>query len=149
MRRSLDMFMKMSRFRGSSLGQRHAGQSSREMPRLSELQSCRNDVVGEAGESSEFPIQLDVEDKHGGIEYEKNAVVKFDVYVNDVGDDDDVLSGPDKSEFAGSFVSVPHTHKEKRNKSKAEDDESVVVTLVPKFGAQTVTIGSIRIEFVA
>ncbi|PQQ07195.1 polyphenol oxidase chloroplastic-like [Prunus yedoensis var. nudiflora] len=68
------------------------------------------------------------------------------------------------SEFAGSFVSVPHTHKEKRNKSKgilrlgltdcledleAEDDESVVVTLVPRFGAQTVTIGSIRIEFVS
>lgn len=144
--------------------------------------------LGKLVKSSEFPIQLESkistvvsrprqkkrnkkekEDEEEilvieGIEYEKNAVVKFDVYVNDVGDDDDVLSGPDKSEFAGSFVSVPHTHKEKRNKSKgclrlgltdlledleAEDDESVVVTLVPKFGAQTVTIGSIRIEFVA
>ncbi|CAL9015399.1 unnamed protein product [Prunus brigantina] len=144
--------------------------------------------LGKLVKSSEFPIQLESkistvvsrprqkkrnkkekEDEEEiivieGIEYEKNAVVKFDVYVNDVGDDDDVLSGPDKSEFAGSFVSVPHTHKEKRNKSKgclrlgltdlledleAEDDESVVVTLVPRFGAQTVTIGSIRIEFVA
>ncbi|XP_021830806.1 polyphenol oxidase, chloroplastic-like [Prunus avium] len=143
---------------------------------------------GKLVKSSEFPIQLESkistvvsrprqkkrnkkekEDEEEilvieGIEYEKNSVVKFDVYVNDVDDEDDVLSGPDKSEFAGSFVSVPHTHKEKRNRSKgilrlgltdlledleAEDDESVVVTLVPRFGAQTVTIGSIRIEFVA
>ncbi|KAI5331124.1 PREDICTED: polyphenol [Prunus dulcis] len=98
--------------------------------------------LGKLVKSSEFPIQLESkistvvsrprqkkrnkkeeEDEEEilvieGIEYEKNAVVKFDVYVNDVAHDDDVLSGPDKSEFAGSFVSVPHTHKEKSNKSK-------------------------------
>ncbi|CAN6683276.1 unnamed protein product [Malus baccata var. baccata] len=85
-----------------------------------------------------------------GIEFEKDVAVKFDV-------------GPDKSEFAGSFVNVPHKQKE-RKKSKsclrlglmdlledlgAEDDESVVVTLVPRYGAQAVKIGSIKIEFLA
>ncbi|KAF2303639.1 hypothetical protein GH714_020474 [Hevea brasiliensis] len=43
-----------------------------------------------------------------GIELERNAMVKFDVYANDKHDSP---SGPDKSEFAGSFVNVPHVHK--------------------------------------
>ncbi|KAB2637407.1 polyphenol oxidase [Pyrus ussuriensis x Pyrus communis] len=91
-----------------------------------------------------------------GIELEKDVAVKFDVNVNDVDEDDDVApSEPDKN--------VPHKQKEKK-KSKsclrlgltdlledlgAEDDESVVVTLVPRYGAQAVKIGSIKIEFLA
>ena len=81
-----------------------------------------------------------------GIEFERDLGVKFDVYIND---EDDVPGGPSKTEFAGSFVSVPHKHKHKHGKMKtnlrlgitelledlgAEDDEHVVVTLVPKFG---------------
>ncbi|CAL9015389.1 unnamed protein product [Prunus brigantina] len=91
-----------------------------------------------------------------GIEFDRDVAVKFDVYVNDV---DDLPSGPDKTEFAGSFVSVPHRHKHKKKINtilrlgltdllediEAEDDESVVVTLVPKYGA--VKIGGVKIEF--
>ncbi|KAF2303370.1 hypothetical protein GH714_017514 [Hevea brasiliensis] len=93
-----------------------------------------------------------------GIEFERDAVVKFDVYVND---EHDSPSGPDKSEFAGSFVNVPHVHKHgKKMKTYlrlgitdlledlgAEDDDSVVVTLVPRNGKGHVRIGGIKIEF--
>ncbi|XP_065878634.1 polyphenol oxidase, chloroplastic-like [Euphorbia lathyris] len=94
-----------------------------------------------------------------GIEFEKDTAVKFDVYVND---EDDLPSGPSSSEFAGSFVNVPHKHKHSRKKTKtilrlgitdlledldAEDDESVVITLVPRFGKGLVKIGGIKIEF--
>ncbi|KAK7412312.1 hypothetical protein VNO78_03765 [Psophocarpus tetragonolobus] len=93
-----------------------------------------------------------------GIEFERDVGVKFDVYIND---EDDVPGGPSKTEFAGSFVSVRHKHKHKQWKMKtnlrlgitelledldAEDDEHVVVTLVPKFGKGHVTVGGIKIE---
>ncbi|XP_014517171.1 polyphenol oxidase, chloroplastic-like [Vigna radiata var. radiata] len=94
-----------------------------------------------------------------GIEFERDVGVKFDVYIND---EDDVAGGPSKAEFAGSFVSVAHKHKHKHRKMKtnlrlgiselledlgAEDDEHVLVTLVPKFGKGHVTVGGIKIEF--
>ncbi|GMN72513.1 hypothetical protein TIFTF001_054742 [Ficus carica] len=89
-----------------------------------------------------------------GIDYDRNSVVKFDVYVNDEDE-----GGPDKSEFAGSFVTVPHNTKNKeRTNTKlklgiselledvgADDDESVLVTLVPKDG--NVKVGGIKIVF--
>ncbi|PON53724.1 Polyphenol oxidase, C-terminal [Parasponia andersonii] len=98
-----------------------------------------------------------------GIEFDRNLAVKFDVYVND--EDAAALGGPDKAEFAGSLVNVPHG--QGRGKSKttrtclrlgisdlledvgADDDESVVVTLVPKSGKGLVTIGNIGIELQA
>ncbi|XP_062096555.1 polyphenol oxidase, chloroplastic-like [Humulus lupulus] len=93
------------------------------------------------------------------INYNRNQPVKFDVYVND--EDQDSTSGPDKSEFAGSFVSVPHNTKstDKTNTSLklgitelledvgAEDDDNVLITLVPKSN-ELVTIGGIRIDLV-
>lgn len=98
-----------------------------------------------------------------GIEFEREVAVKFDVYVND--DDEGGPGGgprgPRKTEFAGSFVSVPHRHKHERRKMRtcmrigitelleeldAEDDEHVLVTLVPKFGKGHVTIGGIKIQ---
>ena len=94
-----------------------------------------------------------------GIEFERELGVKFDVYIND---EDDVAGGPSKAEFAGSFVNVAHKHKHKHKKMKtnlrlgiselledldAEDDEHVLVTLVPKFGKGHVTVGGITIEF--
>ncbi|OWM77502.1 polyphenol oxidase, chloroplastic-like [Punica granatum] len=93
-----------------------------------------------------------------GIEFDRDMFVKFDVYIND---EHDSLSTPDKTEFAGSFVNVPHKHKHgKKMKTRlrlgitdlledldCEDDDSVLVTLAPKNGSTTVRIGGIKIEF--
>uniref|UniRef100_F6I2B6 Polyphenol oxidase C-terminal domain-containing protein n=1 Tax=Vitis vinifera TaxID=29760 RepID=F6I2B6_VITVI len=83
--------------------------------------------------------------------------VKFDIFIND---EDDPVSRPDNTEFAGSFVNVPHQHSHGKKKNtilrigiselledlEAEDDDSVVVTLVPRYGADVITIGGIEIE---
>ncbi|KAA8540487.1 hypothetical protein F0562_024594 [Nyssa sinensis] len=73
-----------------------------------------------------------------GIELDRNEFVKFDVYIND---ENEVPSGPDKTEFAGSFVNIPHKHKMHGKKMStclrlgitelledlgAEDDDSLV-----------------------
>nr|ADC92563.1 polyphenol oxidase [Nelumbo nucifera] len=91
------------------------------------------------------------------VELERDTVVKFDVYINDEDE-----PSPDKSEFAGSFVNVPHKHGKKMSKLKtclrfgiselledleAEDDDEVVVTIVPRIGGDLVTIGGIKIVF--
>ncbi|XP_027932205.1 polyphenol oxidase A1, chloroplastic-like [Vigna unguiculata] len=93
-----------------------------------------------------------------GIEFDRNTPVKFDVFVND---EDDTQIRADNTEFAGSFVSVPHTHKHKNKNIKtylrlgltdlleeleAEDDDSVMVTLVPRYGKGRVKIRNIKIE---
>ncbi|KAE9591751.1 putative catechol oxidase [Lupinus albus] len=96
-----------------------------------------------------------------GIEYDRNIGVKFDVFIND---EDDKLIKPDNTEFAGSFVSVPHSHKHKNNNNinttlrlglsdlledlEVEDDDTVVVTLVPRYGKGKVKIRGIKIEVV-
>lgn len=93
-----------------------------------------------------------------GIEFDENEAVKFDVYVNEL---EDSLSGPESSEFAGSFVNVPHMPKHisliKTKLSlgitdllediEAEDDDTIVVTLVPRYGKDPVNIGGINIKF--
>nr|KYP38872.1 hypothetical protein KK1_039853 [Cajanus cajan] len=94
-----------------------------------------------------------------GIEFDRNEAVKFDVFVND---EDDKVIGPSNTEFAGSFVSLPHSHVHKNKKIitclrlgltdlledlEAENDDSIVVTLVPKYGKGPVTIKGIKIEF--
>uniref|UniRef100_A0A2N9FLV0 Polyphenol oxidase C-terminal domain-containing protein n=1 Tax=Fagus sylvatica TaxID=28930 RepID=A0A2N9FLV0_FAGSY len=95
-----------------------------------------------------------------GIQFQRDEAVKFDVYIND---EDDSPSGPDKTEFAGSFVNAPHKHNHNKKMNTtlrlgitdlledldAEDDESVVVTLVPKYGKGVATIGGIKIQFVS
>ncbi|XWS15711.1 hypothetical protein CRYUN_Cryun34aG0025400 [Craigia yunnanensis] len=92
------------------------------------------------------------------IELDGNSFTKFNVYLND---EDDSTIGPDNTEFAGSFVNVPHKQKGgKKMKTclrlgltdlledlEAEDDDSVTVTLVPKVGKGDVKIGGIKIEF--
>lgn len=91
------------------------------------------------------------------IEVERDAFAKFDVFIND--EDDDPKSAPDQTEFAGSFVNVPHKHKHgKKIKTHlslslteiledldAENDDHVLVTLVPRIGCGSVTIGGIKI----
>ncbi|GAU42128.1 hypothetical protein TSUD_351020 [Trifolium subterraneum] len=86
-----------------------------------------------------------------GIEFDDNIEVKFDVFVND---DDDKVIGPENTEFAGTFVSLLHAHNHGNNKKKkkkivtcltlgltdlledlkADDDDSIVVTLIPRYG---------------
>ncbi|OIV91759.1 hypothetical protein TanjilG_26612 [Lupinus angustifolius] len=95
-----------------------------------------------------------------GIEYDGNIGVKFDVFINDR---DHKLIKPDNTEFAGSFVSVPHSHKHKKNiintrlrlglsdllkALKVENDDSVMVTLVPRYVKAKVKIRGIKIEIV-
>ncbi|PQQ07193.1 polyphenol oxidase chloroplastic [Prunus yedoensis var. nudiflora] len=92
------------------------------------------------------------------IEFEGNEAVKFDVFIND---DAESLSRRDKSEFAGSFVHVPQG-KTTKAKTKtnlklgitdlledlgAEDDSSVLVTLVPRVSNSPITIGGFKIEY--
>ncbi|KAJ6950038.1 hypothetical protein NC651_003878 [Populus alba x Populus x berolinensis] len=93
-----------------------------------------------------------------GIEYEENQLIKFDVLVND---EPDSPGGPDKSEFAGSFVNLPHKHAKKSKTTmvlgitglledlEAEGDDTLVVTLVPRTGGDSVTVANVKIEFVA
>uniref|UniRef100_A0A6N2NH22 Tyrosinase copper-binding domain-containing protein n=1 Tax=Salix viminalis TaxID=40686 RepID=A0A6N2NH22_SALVM len=93
-----------------------------------------------------------------GIEYRIDMYVKFNVLIND---EPDTPGKTDNAEFAGTFVNVPHS----RNKTvktslrlgitelledlEAEDDESVVVTLVPITNIGEATIGTLRIELLS
>ncbi|KAG8377224.1 hypothetical protein BUALT_Bualt08G0006100 [Buddleja alternifolia] len=86
-----------------------------------------------------------------GIELDRDVYAKFDVYIND---EDDEVSTEENTEFAGSFVNVPHKHKHgKKIKTQlrlsitdlledldAEDDEHVLVTLVPTSAGDSVKI---------
>ncbi|KAJ6402047.1 hypothetical protein OIU84_014174 [Salix udensis] len=67
--------------------------------------------------------------------------------------------GPDKAEFAGSFVNIPHRSRTERKSRltlainelldnlEAEGDDSLVVTLVPRSGKSPVSIGGVKIEY--
>ncbi|WJX31412.1 catechol oxidase [Trifolium repens] len=91
-----------------------------------------------------------------GIEFGSDKSIKFDVHVND---DEDDLSDPDQTEFVGSFVSLPHGHNHKASTNfkvgiskvlenlEVDEDDDLVVTLVPKIGKGEIVIGKIMIEF--
>ncbi|XP_051124777.1 polyphenol oxidase, chloroplastic-like [Andrographis paniculata] len=92
-----------------------------------------------------------------GIEVDRDVYAKFDVFIND---EDDEISTPDNTEFAGSFVNVPHKHKHTRKiktqlrlsitdileELDTEGDDHVLVTLVPTNSGDAVTINGIKIE---
>ncbi|KAG5095617.1 hypothetical protein AAZX31_18G205700 [Glycine max] len=92
-----------------------------------------------------------------GIEFGSDKYVKFDVHIDD---DEDNLSGPDETEFVGSFVNVQHGHGHNVKTSfkvgiskvlesvEAEEDDEVLVSLVPKVGKGDAIIGGIKIEFI-
>ncbi|KAK8575680.1 hypothetical protein V6N13_033068 [Hibiscus sabdariffa] len=90
----------------------------------------------------------------------RNASVKFDVYVNT--EDDETPIGPEHSEFAGSFTNIPHgmDHLDSKLSTSltlaisellkdldAKDEEDIEVTLVPKEGAGLIWIGPIKIDY--
>ncbi|KAI3908241.1 hypothetical protein MKX01_027263 [Papaver californicum] len=96
-----------------------------------------------------------------GIELDRGAPVKFDVYIID---DDKV--GPESSEYAGCFTNVPHAHGDHKGKKiktylklgindiledlDAEDDDEILVTLVPKYSGgvkKVVTIDGMEIQY--
>ncbi|OEL26462.1 Polyphenol oxidase, chloroplastic [Dichanthelium oligosanthes] len=101
-----------------------------------------------------------------GVEVDRDVAAKFDVFVNT---EDHSAVGSGGRELAGSFVNVPHGHghahgngngkkgrgirttlrlalNEQLEDLKAEGDESVEVTLVPRQGKGKVKIGGVRIE---
>nr|GEX91473.1 polyphenol oxidase I, chloroplastic-like [Tanacetum cinerariifolium] len=95
------------------------------------------------------------------IKFDGEKYVKFDVFVNDK--DKVPTTTPADSEFAGSFAQIPHGRTDKRmmmtsglrfglnellEDIKAEDDEYILVTLVPRSGCDDVTVSEIKIELV-
>ncbi|CAI8591196.1 unnamed protein product [Vicia faba] len=94
-----------------------------------------------------------------GIEFYMNIAIKFDVYIND--EDDKVGAG--NTEFAGSFVNIPHSAQGHKDKTiitclrlgitdlledlGVEGDDNIVVTLVPKCGSGQVKINNVEIVF--
>ena len=85
------------------------------------------------------------------VEYDSTDGVRFDVFINDQGDNE---IGPQDSEFEGSFVTLPHSpHVNHNNITKAsfrlgvtKDDDSISVTLAPIYGNKPVTIKDVRID---
>ncbi|PWA74481.1 polyphenol oxidase F protein [Artemisia annua] len=95
-----------------------------------------------------------------GIQFDGTTTFKFDVLVNDVDDGTDITAA--NSEFAGTFESLQHGIAggmkmesgavfgitELLEDLKSEDDEYVLVSLVPKGGSENVTVSEIKIELV-
>ncbi|CAH1436314.1 unnamed protein product [Lactuca virosa] len=93
-----------------------------------------------------------------GIEVKTDEFVKFDVLINN--EDDGIWATADQMEFAGSFVTVPHSNEHGTNMKtrlrlgiselleylRADDDEKVLVTLVPKTKGSGISIQEIKIE---
>uniref|UniRef100_A0A2P2INC1 Uncharacterized protein MANES_17G042600 n=1 Tax=Rhizophora mucronata TaxID=61149 RepID=A0A2P2INC1_RHIMU len=94
-----------------------------------------------------------------GIQLDRGSSVKFDVFIND---EDEKQITPDNSEFAGSYVNVPHKHKGKSTlktslrlaittlleELDADADDNLVVTIVPRVGQGLVTIGGLKTELI-
>lgn len=91
-----------------------------------------------------------------GIEVDTGKFVKFDVFVND---EDDKPDEVDKAEYAGCYSQVPHKNSTKVTTKirlslgevmedlDVEDDDKILVSLVPKAGGQDITIGGIKIIY--
>ncbi|XP_073123452.1 polyphenol oxidase I, chloroplastic-like [Henckelia pumila] len=91
-----------------------------------------------------------------GIEVDTAKFVRFDVFVNDEDDKPDEL---DKAEYAGCFSQIPHKNSiniktqirlgltELLEDLGADDDDKVLVSLVPKDGGEDISIGGIKIIY--
>ncbi|XP_031091344.1 polyphenol oxidase II, chloroplastic-like [Ipomoea triloba] len=94
-----------------------------------------------------------------GIEVSADQFAKFDVYLND--EDEEPTLEKLAAEYAGSFVNLPQNHhgsgkirtslcmglNEVLEDFDCEDDDAVVVTLVPMLFSGTTTIQNIRIIY--
>lgn len=91
-----------------------------------------------------------------GIEVETGKFVKFDVFVNEEEEKHDEV---DKAEYVGCYSQLPHKNSSKV-KAKirlglsevledldVEDDDKVLVSLVPKAGGEEITIGGVKIVY--
>ncbi|XP_071727143.1 polyphenol oxidase, chloroplastic-like [Rutidosis leptorrhynchoides] len=93
-----------------------------------------------------------------GIEFDGSAGFKFDVLIDDV-DDGTPINASD-SEFAGTFEQLQHGVGGSMKMTtgamfgitglleelKADGDEYILVTIVPNYGCEKVTIGDVKIE---
>ena len=90
------------------------------------------------------------------IEMRREVAVNMDVFVNV---DDYTKCGPGNREFAGSLVNLVQSHSDssksmllKKGITKlledigAEEDDAVLVTLVPRFGEDAFTVGGVHIQ---
>ncbi|KAL1551619.1 catechol oxidase [Salvia divinorum] len=89
------------------------------------------------------------------IQTDCTKLVKFDVFVND---EDDEPGEPDRPGYAGTYAQLPHRVyssqikgalklglKELYENIDVGDQESVVVTIVPRINGEVVTIGGVKI----
>ncbi|GFP98861.1 polyphenol oxidase ii chloroplastic, partial [Phtheirospermum japonicum] len=124
-----------------------------------------------ASDNPAFPVKLDKvsrskKDKEKeeellvieGIEVDTAKFVRFEVYINDEDDKPDEVE--DKAEYAGCYSQVPHRSSGEVMKTKirlglaevledldADDDDQVLVSLVPQAGGEDVTIGGVKIIY--
>ncbi|KAI3457550.1 hypothetical protein Pfo_014213 [Paulownia fortunei] len=92
-----------------------------------------------------------------GIEVDTAKFVRFEVFVNDEDDKPNELLG--NAEYAGCYSQVPHKNSTKvKTKIRLgltelledldiEDDDKILVSLVPKAGGEDITIGGIKIIY--
>ncbi|KAH6837482.1 hypothetical protein C2S53_020283 [Perilla frutescens var. hirtella] len=89
------------------------------------------------------------------IQVDTTKLLKFDVFVNDEDDDNKAI---DKASYAGTYAQLPHKSSETTVTTSirlkltdlyedmdVEDDDTVLVTLVPRHEGPGVTIGGIKI----
>ncbi|PWA84341.1 Polyphenol oxidase, central domain-containing protein [Artemisia annua] len=96
-----------------------------------------------------------------GIRFDSEKFVKFDVFINDK-DDAPATTAAD-SQMAGSFAELPHNHSKDKmfmmsavrfgltellEDMESEDDESLVVTLVPRAGTDDASVSEIKIQLI-
>ncbi|XP_049361830.1 polyphenol oxidase E, chloroplastic-like [Solanum verrucosum] len=102
--------------------------------------------------------------------FDENEYIRFDVFINeDEGVKSKVL---DRTEYVGSFANLPHVHAAGNNTGSSsssgstpavmslgiseiledlglEDEEEIVVVVVPQFGGKEITIASVEIDTLA
>ncbi|KAL8504018.1 hypothetical protein ACS0TY_022668 [Phlomoides rotata] len=94
-----------------------------------------------------------------GIEADMSYAVRFEVYLNDVDDNPEELI--DKAEYLGCYSQVPHKTSKTTFKSmirlgltevledlEIEDDDKILVSIVPRAEGERITIGGINIVYV-
>ncbi|KAK4364841.1 hypothetical protein RND71_016199 [Anisodus tanguticus] len=98
-----------------------------------------------------------------GVKYDDREYIRFDVFLN--ADKTVNANELDKVEFSGSYTSLPHVHANHNSSPEGisfqlaitellediglEDEDTIAVTVVPKAGAETISIEGAEIKLVA